>query len=82
MSETICFDFRIIDMPDGNQVIDMSVKTPYEELTALQMTEYVEMANQISYMDMLKRREQRESGQKRKFAKNPLYRIACAFGLV
>ena len=37
------FDFRIIDTPDGNQIIDRNLKTPYSALTALQMIEYLEI---------------------------------------
>lgn len=37
------FDFRIIDIADGNQIIDRNLKTPYKSLTLLQMVEYLEM---------------------------------------
>ena len=45
------FNFRIIDTPDGNQIIDRTLKTPLNALTPLQMLEYNEMDNRLAYMD-------------------------------
>lgn len=45
------FNFRIIDTPDGNQIIDRNLKTPLNALTPLQMLEYNEMDNRLAYMD-------------------------------
>lgn len=70
------FDFRIIDTPDGNQVIDRRLKTPYSALTAIQMVEYLEMDNRLDYMDRMERKE-REEERKRKLVRNPFYRLAC-----
>ena len=50
------FDFRIIDTPDGNQIIDRNLKTPYNALTPLQMVEYLEMDNRLAYMDWMERK--------------------------
>lgn len=47
--ETMCFDFRIIDMECGNQIIDRRHNTPYSTLTPLQMVEYMEMDNRLAY---------------------------------
>ena len=55
------FDFRIINLPDGTQVIDTSLKTPYDALTPLQMVEYVEIDIQIAVMDRMERRARREA---------------------
>ena len=33
------FHFRIITTPDGNQIIDRNLSTPYESLTPMQMAE-------------------------------------------
>lgn len=77
----IMFEFQIIDMPDGNQIIDMTLKTPYSALTAVQMAEYTEMDNQLTIMDRMNRRKQKEAEQQRKLAKNPLYRLACFLGI-
>ena len=49
------FEFRIINLPDGTQVIDTTSSTPYDALTPLQMVEYVEMDVQIAIMDRMER---------------------------
>lgn len=71
------FDFRIIEIEDGRQIIDMRIKTPYESLTPLQMVEYTEMDAQLAIMDRMKRKIRREEERKRKTARNLLYRILC-----
>ena len=55
------FDFRIIDTLDGNQIIDRSLKTPYNALTPLQMVEYLEMDNRLAYMDRMERKAREEA---------------------
>ena len=76
------FDFRIIDTADGNQIIDRTVKTSYDTLTPVQMLEYMEMDEKLSFMDRMERRAKAEAERKRRIARNPLYRIACLCGLV
>lgn len=76
------FNFRIIDTQDGNQVIDTTLKTPYDVLTPFQMEEYIEVDTQLDYMDRMKRKEQKEAERRRKLARNPFYRIGCLCGLV
>lgn len=76
------FDFRIIDTPDGNQIIDRNLKTPYNALTPLQMAEYIETDIQLAIMDRLERKRKAESERKRKLARNPFVRFACFCGLV
>jgi len=75
------FNFRIITCPDGTQVIDSSLKTPYSALTPVQMEEYMEIDNQIAFMERMKRRERRESDRKQVIRKNLFYKAACMFGL-
>lgn len=75
------FDFRIIDTQDGNQIIDRNLKTPYNTLTPLQMLEYMEMDNQLAYMDRIERKARQKAEHMRKLAKNPFYRLACMCGL-
>lgn len=63
------FGFRIVHV-DGVDVFDTSRCTPYSSLTPVQMLEYVEAEDQLNYMDMQKRKEQRklkkdETGVKR-----------------
>lgn len=76
------FNFRIINLPDGNQIIDPSLKTPYNALTSLQMVEYQEIDVQLTIADRLKKKAQAESERRRKLVKNPLYRFACLCGIV
>lgn len=76
------FDFRIIDTPDGNQIIDRNLKTPYNALTPLQMVEYLEMDNRLAYVDRMERKARAEAERKRKIARNPIYKMACLCGLV
>ncbi len=76
------FDFRIIDPPDGNQIIDRNLKTPYKALTPLQMIEYLEMDNRLAYMDRMERKARTEAERRRKLARNPIYKMACLCGLV
>lgn len=78
----MCFEFRIIDTEDGNQVIDRSRKTLYNALTTFQMVEYTEMDIQLSYMDRMERKARAEAERRRKIARNPIYRMACLCGLV
>ena len=76
------FNFRIITLADGNQIIDPSLKTPYDSLTLFQMVEYTEMDERLSYMDRLKREERRKAEHERKIARNPIYKLACSVGLL
>lgn len=76
------FNFRIINTPDGNQVIDRNLKTPYNALTPLQMVEYQEMDVQLAYMDRMERKAREEAKQRQKLARNPIYKMACLFGIV
>lgn len=76
------FDFRIIEMQDGNQIIDRNLKTPYNALTTVQMVEYIEVDIQLTIADRMKRKTQREAERRRKLARNPFIRFACFCGLV
>ena len=76
------FNFRIIELQYGNQVIDRNLKTPYSALTPLQMVEYVEMEVQLAIMDAMERKSMKEAERRRRIASNPLYRLACVIGLL
>lgn len=75
------FEFRIISLPDGTQIIDTTLKTPYDALTPLQMAEYIEMDVQIAIMERLERKAQREAERRRKLSGNLLQKVACLCGL-
>ena len=76
------FNFRIITTADGNQIIDRSLKTPYNALTPTQMLEYTELDNQMEFMDRMERKAKQKAEPMRKLAKNPFYRLACMVGLI
>ena len=76
------FNFRIINLSDGNQVIRRDLKTPYDALTPIQMVEYIDIDVQLTIMDRLKRKAQAEAERRRKLARNPIYKMACLCGLV
>lgn len=71
------FNFRLINTPDGNQIIDTTLKTPYDALTPLQMVEYTEVDNRLAYMERMERKQERHHKQK-----NLLWKIACACGIM
>lgn len=76
------FNFRIISLENGDQIIDSSLKTPYDSLTVVQMQEYIEVDCQLGLMQRQKRKEQKEAAEhKRKLGRNPLYRLACMLGI-
>ena len=76
------FNFRIINTPDGNQIIDTTLKTPYSSLTPLQMIEYIEMDNQLDYMKRMEWKQAREAERKQKFTYRFMHKVACMCGLV
>lgn len=72
------FEFRIINLANGNQIIDPSLKTPYNSLTPLQMVEYTEMDVQLDLMDRLEREKRRKEEKcKQNFIKNLACKVAC-----
>lgn len=74
------FNFRIIACPDGTDIIDTTLKTPYGSLTPSQMEDYIEMDKKPAYMERVKEKERKKAERERKIAGNPLYRMACALG--
>ncbi len=76
------FNFRIINTADGNQIVDRNLKTPYEALTPVQMVEYTEMDNRMTFMDRMERKAREKAEYMRRVARNPFYRLACMVGLM
>ena len=76
------FNFRLINTPDGNQIIDTTLKTPYSSLTPIQMVEYIEMDNQLEYMRRMERKQKREAERQRKFTYKLFHKVACACGIM
>ena len=79
---TYMFNFIIINTADGNQIIDRSLKTPYNALTPTQMLEYTELDNQMAFMDRMERKAREKAEHMKKVARNPFYRLACMVGLM
>ena len=59
-TEVVCFGFRIIDMEDGSQVIDESMKTPMDSLTPEMQADYMEVHEQLAFMERMRKKERRE----------------------
>ena len=76
------FNFRLINTPDGNQVIDTTLKTPYNALTPIQMIEYIEMDNQLAYMERMERKQKKEVERQRKFTYKLFHKVACICGIM
>ena len=76
------FNFRLINTPDGNQIIDCSLKTPYDSLTPLQMVEYTEVDNRLAYMERMERKQAREAENKKKFTYKFMHKVACMCGIL
>lgn len=76
------FEFTLIDLPDGNQIIDKKNKTLDSSLTPAQLLEYIEVDSQLSSMERLEKKQKREADQKRKLYKNPLWKLASICGIV
>lgn len=58
------FNFRIIYGVDGTDIIDQSLSTPYDSLTAKQMQDYIEVDNELVAMAVMKRTERRNDKQR------------------
>lgn len=76
------FDFRIIDLSNGNQIIRRDLKTPYSALTLMQYIEYTNMEVQLYIADRQKKKFLKEAERRRKLARNLFVRFACFCGLV
>lgn len=76
------FEFKIIELADGIQVIDRKLTTSYSALTPFQMMEYIEIDIQLAIMDRMKRKAEAEKKSRRKLANNPLYKFACIRGII
>ena len=76
------FDFRLINTPDGNQIIDTTLKTPYDSITAVEMLEYMEVDNRLAYMERIEKKQQREAERKRKFTYKLFHKVACICGIM
>lgn len=52
------FNFRIIPLQNGDEIIDRNIITPVESLDAVKLMEYIEMDKALLYSDRQKRKKQ------------------------
>ena len=71
------FNFRLINLANGNQVIDKSLKTPYASLTPLQMIEYIEIDNKMAYIESIERKKIREIKNNQNFIFRLIHKMVC-----
>ena len=76
------FNFRLINTPDGNQVIDTTLKTPYDSITPIEMMEYMEIDNRLAYMERMERKQKKEVERQRKISYKLFHKVACACGIL
>ena len=76
------FNFRIINTPDGNQIIDTTLKTPYDSITPIEMMEYIEVDARLEYIERIERKQKREAEHKRKFIYKLFRKVACVCGIM
>ena len=76
------FNFRLINLPNGNQIIDEGLKTPYNSLTPVEMIEYKEVEDALYYEEIQKRKQRREAERKQKFTYRFMHKVACMCGIM
>ena len=76
------FNFRLINLPDGNQIIDTTLKTPYGSLTPVEMLEYMEVDARLEHMKRIERKQQREAERKQELTYKLFHKVACACGIM
>ena len=76
------FNFRLINLPNGNQIIDEGLKTPYNSLTPVEMVEYKEVEDALYYEEIQKRKHKREAERKQKFLYKLMHKVACVCGMI
>ena len=76
------FNFRLINTADGNQIIDTTLKTPYDSITPIEMVEYTEIDNRLEHMKRMERKQKREAERKQKFAYRFMHKVAGMCGIM
>ena len=76
------FEFRLINLSDGNQIIDTTLKTPYDSITAVEMMEYMEVDARLEHMRRMERKQQREAERNQKFTYKFMHKVACMCGIM
>ena len=76
------FEFRLINLSDGNQIIDTTLKTPYNSITPIEMMEYIEIDARLEYMKRMERKQQREAERQRKLIYKLFHKVVCMCGIL
>ena len=76
------FEFRLINTPDGNQIIDTTLKTPYDSITPLEMMEYMEVDAKLEYIKRMERKQAKEAERKQRFTYRFMHKVAYACGIL
>ena len=76
------FNFRLINTPDGNQIIDTTLKTPYDSITPIEMLEYIEVDARLEHMWRMEREQKRETEKQRKFIYRFIHKLAYVCGIM
>ena len=76
------FNFRLINTPDGNQIIDTTLKTPYDSITPIEMMEYMEVDARLEYMKRMERKQKREAERQRKLTYRFMHKVAYMCGIM
>lgn len=76
------FNFRLINTSDGNQIIDTTLKTPYDSITAVEMLEYMEVDSRLEHIRRMERNRKMEEERKRKLLYRFMHKVACMCGIM
>lgn len=76
------FDFRLINLADGSQIIDSNLKTSYDSLTPAQMIEYIEIDKSLAIMERMKKKEKKETERRNKITYKLMHKVACMCGVM
>ena len=76
------FNFRLINTQDGNQIIDTTLKTPYDSITAVEMLEYIEVDARLEHMKRMERKQATEEERKQKLTYKLFHKVACMCGIM
>ncbi len=71
------FNFAIINVSDGIQVIDRTVTTKSNTLNPIELLDYMELDAQLVFMDKLKRKARQEAERRKRVSYKLRHRIAC-----
>ena len=76
------FDFRLINLPNGDQIIDTTLKTPYSSLTPIQMMEYIEIDRHMATIERMEKKQKREAEKQNKISYKLFHKVACMCGIM